>query len=249
MGRIIRAAVLSLCAMAALGVIPARAAEPLSPAQTKAVETTIREYLLRNPEIIADAIQALQDKRQAAERNAVRAALDANRAELFTDPASPVSGDANGDVTVVEFFDYLCGVCKRVHPVVAELMKTDPKIRRVYKDWPILGPESVLAARAALASRAQGKYLPFHDALMEAKGRLDRKKLFAIAESVGIDNARLAKDMESKEITNVIRRNFKLADALKINGTPSFIIGDEVLRGGRDLDTMRRIVARARAEK
>ncbi len=249
MGRFFRIAALSLCVLAAAASIPASVAEPLSPAQKKAVEQTIREYLLANPEIIVDAFQALQVKRQAAERSVVRAALDANRAELFTDPTSPVSGDARGDVTMVEFFDYRCGVCKRVHPVIAELMKTDPRLKRVYKEWPILGPESMVAARAALASRAQGKYLRFHNAMMEAKGRLDRKKVFAIADSVGIDGARLATDMESPKITAIIRRVFKLADALKINGTPSFVIGNEVLRGGRDIDTLRKIIADVRAGK
>ena len=221
----------------------------MSPDQKKAFERVIHDYLLKNPEIIAEAIQALQKKRDLAEANASQAVLRSQQAALFNDPASPVAGDKNGDVTVVEFFDYRCGVCKRVHPIVDSLMAGDSKLRRVYKDWPILGPESVFASRAALASRKQGKYLPFHNAMMEARGRLDKNAVFKIAKKVGIDHQRLLRDMDSAEITKTLRRNYKLAEALKLNGTPSFVIGDQILKGGRDLATMRQIVADIRARK
>ena len=227
----------------------ANAAEPLSPDQKKAVEGVIHDYLLKNPEIIAEAIDALQKKQKVAEADASRAALQAQSAALFNDPESPVAGDRNGDVTIVEFFDYRCGVCKRVHTIVDTLMKGDGKLRRVYKDWPILGPQSVFAARAALASRAQGKYLPFHNAMMEARGTLDKNAVFKIAEKAGIDLPRLVRDMDSADITNILRRNYQLAEALKLNGTPSFVIGDQILKGGRDLETMRQIVADTRARK
>jgi protein-disulfide isomerase len=194
-------------------------------------------------------MQALQTKRDLAEANASQAALQSQHAALFNDPGSPIAGDKNGDVTVVEFFDYRCGVCKRVHPIVDSLMAGDSKLRRVYKDWPILGPQSVFAARAALASRAQGKYLAFHNALMAARGKLDKNAVFKIAEKVGIDHQRLLRDMDSAEITKILRRNYQLAESLKLNGTPSFVIGDQILKGGRDLATMRRIVADIRAGK
>jgi protein-disulfide isomerase len=226
----------------------ANAAE-LSPDQTKAFQSVIRQYLLNNPEIIAEAIEALQKKRALAETNAGKAALRSQRSALFSDPDSPVAGDINGDVTVVEFFDYRCGVCKRVHPIVDNLMKGDRKLKRVYKDWPILGPESVFAARAALASSAQGKYLAFHDALMEARGRLNKNAVLKIAEKIGIDRQILVRDMDNAEITKILRRNYQLAEALKLNGTPSFVIGDRILKGGRDLETMRQIVADIRAGK
>ena len=217
--------------------------------QKKAFEQVIRQYLLENPEIIAEAIKALQKKREIAEANAARAALNSQRNALFNDPDSPIAGNKNGDVTVVEFFDYRCGVCKRVHPIVDTLMNGDRKLRRVYKDWPILGPDSVFAARAALASRAQGKYLEFHNAMMEAKGRLNKNTVLAIARRVGIDHRRLSRNMDSAEITKILRRNYQLAESLKLNGTPSFVIGDKILKGGRDLETMRQIVAETRAAK
>jgi protein-disulfide isomerase len=227
----------------------ANAADKISPDQKKAFESVIRQYLLENPEIIAEAIEALQKKRERAEADAGKAVLRSQHAALFNDPESPISGDKNGDVTVVEFFDYRCGVCKRVHPIVDTLMKGDRKLRRVYKDWPILGPDSVFAARAALASRAQGKYLEFHNAMMAARGRLDKSAVYKIAKNIGIDHQRLLRDMDSPEIAKILRRNYQLAEALKLNGTPSFVIGDKILKGGRDLATMRQIVADIRAGK
>ena len=228
---------------------PAFAAEPLSEARKKHIETIIEDYILANPEIITKAIEVLQARQRAAEKRGTRAAVVANRSKLFFDPTSPVGGNTNGDVTLVEFFDYRCGVCKRVHPIVAKLVADDRKIRRVYKEWPILGPESRLAARAALASRKQGKYFVFHNAMMEARGRLDRAAVMRIAKRVGLDATRLARDMKDPGIESVLRRNFALAEALKLTGTPSFVIEDTLLRGGRDLATMQKLVADARAKK
>lgn len=214
-----------------------------------AVEKIVRDYILENPEIVAEAIRLLQQKKKLAETAADRQLLAANRAELISDPTSPVGGNANGDVTVVEFFDYRCGVCKRIHPIVDQLVKSDPNIRRVYKEWPILGPNSVLAARAAIASRKQGKYLSFHKVMMEANSAFGESAIMAMAESVGIDTAKLRRDMRATETDAIIRKNYALAEKLKLNGTPSFVIGDTLLRGGRDLESLRAIVAEARTKK
>ncbi len=228
---------------------PASLADSLSEAQKKDVEAVIQNYLLTNPEIITRAIEVLQARQRETEEQESRRALIAQHALLFNDPTSPVGGNPNGDVTVIEFFDYRCGVCKRVHPIVGKLIEDDPKIRRVYKEWPILGPDSVVAARAALASRKQGKYLAFHKAMMEARARLNRGAVMTIAKRVGLDTERLVRDMESTEIDQILQRNYALAEALKLNGTPSFVIEDTLLRGGRDLATMQRLVAGARAKK
>ncbi len=228
---------------------PVSSAESLSAAQKKEVEAVIQDYLLNNPEIITKAIEALQARQREAEEQESKAALVANRSQLFNDPTSPVGGNPNGDVTVIEFFDYRCSVCKRVHPIVAKLIEDDPKIRRVYKEWPILGPDSVLAARAALASRRQGKYFAFHNAMMEARSRLNRNVIMTIAKRVGLDTTRLARDMESAEIKDILRRNYVLAKELKLTGTPSFVIEDTLLRGALDLAGMRKMVADARARK
>lgn len=223
------------------------AARSMSPAERKAVESVIESYLISNPQVIERALQALEAKRKADEERAAKMALNTYREELFEDASVPVGGNASGDVTIVEFFDYRCGVCKRVHPIVTELMKTDPNIRLVYKEWPILGPDSVFAARAALAARAQDKYLVFHEALMTYRGQLDQNRILRIAVDVGLDAERLQRDMGAPEIAKIISRNYALAEALRINGTPSFIVGDQLIRGGRDLRGMRLLVANARA--
>ena len=232
---------------------PATSAGSLTETQKKEVEAVIQDYLLKNPEIISKAIDALQARQREAEEKASKAALIANRSQLFKDATSPVGGNPNGDITVIEFFDYRCGVCKRVHPIVARLIKDDPNIRRVYKEWPILGPDSVLAARAALASRKQGKYFVFHNAMMEAliSGKAEgvAASIMTIAKRVGLDTTQLTRDMGSPEINGILQRNFALAEALKLNGTPSFVIEDTLLKGGRDLPTMRKLVADARAKK
>ncbi len=227
---------------------PATSAGSLTETQKKEVEAVIQDYILKNPEIISKAIDALQARQREAEEKASKAALIANRSQLFKDATSPVSGNPNGDITVIEFFDYRCGVCKRVHPIVARLIKDDPNIRRVYKEWPILGPDSVLAARAALASRKQGKYFAFHNAMMEARARLNRSTIMTIAKRVGLDTTQLTRDMKDPEINGILQRNYALAEALKLNGTPSFVIEDTLLKGGRDLPTMRKLVADARAK-
>lgn len=240
-------AVPAIIALTALSPAPAMAQTAAT--DKDAVEKIVRDYILKNPEIIAEAIQRLQQKKKMAEAAADIQLLAANRAELTDDPTSPVGGNVKGDVTVVEFFDYRCGVCKRIHPIVNQLVKSDPNIRRVYKEWPILGPNSVLAARAAIASRKQGKYLSFHKVMMEANSSFGESAIMAMAESVGIDTAKLRQDMRSAETDAVIRKNYALAEKLKLNGTPSFVIGDTLLRGGRDLDSLRAIVAEARARK
>lgn len=248
MKSISRCARMALAAAFVLGLmaLPSSAAEDIKPEQTKAVEKIVRDYLIQNPEIIVEALEAYKKKQKQAEADATRRTLAERKAELRRDPGSPVGGDPSGDVALIEFFDYRCGVCKRVHPIVAELMRTDKKIRRVYKEWPILGSDSVFAARAALASRRQGKYFVFHNAMMEAKRSLTPAVVFTIAAKVGLNVKRLKRDIESPEIDAILKRNFALADALKLTGTPSFVIGDELLRGGRDLQTLRRIIDRQR---
>jgi len=217
---------------------------------TKAFEKIIRDYLLKNPEIISEALQAHQRNLAAKEEQAVLQTIQARGKDLRHDPDSVVGGNPSGDVTIVEFFDYRCGVCKRVHPIVNQLVKRDGKIRRIYKEWPILGAPSVFAARAAIASRKQGddKYLEFHHSMMSAKQSLTPDIIMKLATSTGLDPARLKSDMRAPEIDKIIQRNYELAQSLKLNGTPSFLIGDTLLKGARDADTMLNLVREARKE-
>ncbi len=164
-------AVLAVCV---LGASPAAAAEDaLSPGQQRAVEEVVRDYLRRNPEVLLEAIEAMRAKRDAEQQATVRKNLVSLRGDLENDPTSPVGGNPRGDVTIVEFFDYQCPYCKRVFPAVQTLLKTDGNIRYVFKEFPILGPQSVVAARAALAAWKldRDRYVPFHAALMQSTGR------------------------------------------------------------------------------
>lgn len=242
------AAGLVLCAVA-VPLSGSSAQTKITPENRAEFEKIIHDYILNNPQIVLEAVQKLREQQHAAKTVADRDLVLANEKQILSDPTSPVGGNPKGDVTVVEFFDYRCSVCRSVHPLVTKLMETDANIRRVYKEWPILGPNSVVAARAAIASRKQGRYLAFHDALMESKTNLDEAAIMRVAKSVGLDTDRLSRDMKSPEVDKVLRENFKLAERLNLNGTPSFLVGTRIVRGGPDLDGLRQLVAEARSAK
>lgn len=215
------------------------------------IEGVIRDYLLKNPEIIVEALQVLEERKSVSAQKRQDEVL-ANRAdEIFFDPDSPVTGNVNGDVTLVEFFDYRCGYCKRVYPTVKKVLAGDAGVRLVFKEFPILGPDSVFASRAALASRWQGKYVEFHDALMKSRGQLTKRKVLAIASDVGLDAKALRRDMTSRasEIDQIIKRNLDLAKDLSITGTPGFVVEDAVIQGAIDFASFSKLVAAIRAKK
>lgn len=207
----------------------------------------VRAYLLENPQVIVEAMQVLQARQQAAEASEVGAVLAARADEVFRDPMAPVTGNPEGDVTLVEFFDYNCPYCRRVAPVVAEAEAADPQLRIVYKEFPILGPGSVFAARAALAAHQQGLYFAFHEALMQSGERAEEDSVLAVAKEVGLDVERLQADMADPEIQAAIDRNLALAEALRITGTPGFVVGKRILRGATDLETLQSLIRDARA--
>jgi protein-disulfide isomerase len=224
--------------------------EALTPAQRQAVEDAVGDYLRKNPEIVIEAINILRQREQAAETADARNVIAARGPEIFNDSATPVGGNPDGDVTLVEFFDYQCGYCKRVFPTVNKLVEDDGKIRFVYKEFPILGPVSVYAARAALASHGQGKYREFHDALMKARGALTEDGVLRIADTVGLDRSKLLEEMSRNEAEYdlVFARNRDLAQALKINGTPAFVAGDAVIRGAADYASMKHVIDQVRSK-
>lgn len=224
---------------------PARAEHMATTEQQKEMEKAFEEFLLGHPDVIVDSLKRLREREQAAEAEHMRAAIAQHREALFNDPESPVGGNANGEVTIVEFFDYHCGYCKRVLPIVIKVIDDDPNVRVVYKEFPILSPDSVTAAHAALAAHRQDpdKYQAFHTALMSVRGELKMPKIEQIAREIGYDVDRLKVDMAAPEIEASIQRNMALAHALGINGTPSFVIGDQVIPGAVDLDTLKRLVA------
>ncbi|MBV8536870.1 MAG: DsbA family protein [Alphaproteobacteria bacterium] len=218
----------------------------MSPEQVQAIEKIVHDYLLRNPQVILDAVEQLEQARNDEAQAAAKTALAAHRDDVLHDPTSPVAGNPDGDVTIVEFFDYRCPYCKQVEPSLAQLRQDDRKLRFVYKEFPILGPDSVIASHAALAARKQNKYQQLHDALMAARGHLDEETIFTIAADAGLDVQRLKADMKSPDIESVISRNMALAHVLNINGTPGFIVGDQLVPGAVGLDDLKKIVAEAR---
>jgi len=222
---------------------------PSDPAFQQAVEQVVEQYLRTHPEVIEQSLLILQAQRKEEERERTRQVIATKQAELLNDPHSPVSGNLEGDVTVVEFFDYRCGYCKRVADTVTQLQQDDPNVRVVYKDYPILGEASVLAARAALASKAQGKHLAFHEALLASEEELTQETILTMATAVGLDTEKLHRDMESPSIQTTIERNRALARELGINGTPGFIVGTELVPGALDLKDLKNLIKQVRQEK
>ncbi len=225
-------------------------AQDLSSADKEAINAQIRAYILQNPEIIVEAMQVLEQREQDAQANADRDLVASMRDPLENDGYSLVTGNPDGDVTVIEFLDYRCGYCKQAHDGVKALIASDPNIKFIIKEFPILGPESTFAARAAMASLAQGAdmYLKFNDAMMRHKGNLDQQTVMRIAGDVGIDQARLAQEVQNPEIASNIRETYGLARRLDISGTPAFIIGDTIVRGFLPYDALKEIVEEQREQ-
>ncbi len=219
-----------------------------SDAEQAEIETILRTYLMENPEIIMEAVAVLQAREEQAAEDRARDQLAARGDELFDSPTSPVMGNPDGDVTLVEFFDYNCGYCKRVLDDVFALVEEDDNVRIVFKELPILHETSVLAARAALAAQAQGLYVEYHNALMAHRGRMSEEVVFDLARQVGLDVEQLRTDMESDAVAREIAANMALAQALGIRGTPAFIVGDQVIPGAVGIDVLREVIAQARAE-
>jgi protein-disulfide isomerase len=233
---------LGIAALALLPWLPAPAAE-FTPAQIQAIQSIVHDYLTKNPEILSGALRAAEAKLDR-DADAKAASLIADhRQQIYDDPHTPVGGNPQGKVTLVEFFDYRCPYCKQTQPSLDKLIAEDHQLRFVYKEYPILGPASVIAARAALAAEKQGKYEAFHRALMEAHGNITDDTVFRVAASVGLDVARLKRDMTAPEIAEAVAANLRLADALEINGTPSFIIGDHIIPGAVDMAGLQKLVA------
>jgi protein-disulfide isomerase len=246
---VICAGLLAAGALLAVGTVERgrlAAASADVPPDKAALGKTIREYLLANPEVLVEAMQELERK-QDGQRDAVaQKGVQENQAELFRDPDSPTGGNPNGDVVIVDFNDYQCPYCKRTHQAMKSVVAADGKVKTIYKDLPILGEASKVAAVAALASVKQGKHTAFHNALMEFSGKLDRDKILDIASSVGIDRAQLEKDMEDPKLKRTIERNLELASALGIRGTPAFVIGKQFVPGAVDASALKQLIADAR---
>jgi len=202
------------------------------------IETVVRAYILDHPEILPEAMERLQDKENAK-------IIAPQRAAFVTPFAGAEAGNPKGDVTVVAFLDYACGYCRANLPTLAQLVASDPKIRIVYREFPVLGDESIVAARWALAAAEQGKFKPFHDALY-AGGQLSQAEIEAAADKVGLDKVRARKFAFSPAVEREIAANHQLGEQLRARGTPVWVIGDRVIPGVTDLASFQEAVKRAR---
>ncbi|MEM7724400.1 MAG: DsbA family protein [Pseudomonadota bacterium] len=247
--RFFGAAMMAAAIFATLGSGPATA-QTFDPSEKAAIDAQIRAYILENPEVLLEAMQVLEQRQQAEAAVADRELLSSLSSEILNDGYSHVAGNPNGDVTVVEFSDYRCGFCKRAHDGIKALLSADKNVRLVIKEFPILGPDSTFAARAAMAAKLQGDevYMTYNDALMRFQGELNQRAVIGVAQNVGIDVERLQNDMERPEIAANIRQTYTLARQLEINGTPGFIVGDQIVRGFLTYDQLREVVENAREQ-
>ncbi|WP_171126559.1 MULTISPECIES: DsbA family protein [unclassified Ruegeria] len=212
----------------------------------------VREYLLENPEVIIEAINILEQRNAVAEAQADKELVSANADELFNDGYSWVGGNPDGDITLVEFMDYRCGYCRRAVPEVAELLSEDGNIRLVIKEFPILGDASVLSSRFAVATKhvaGDDAYKQVHDALLEFGGEPSEVTLRRISDGLGLDSDAILEAMNSDQVTNEINQTRELARRMQISGTPSFVLGTEMLRGYLTADQMIEIANVVRAEQ
>jgi protein-disulfide isomerase len=233
-------------------VLPA-SAQSISPAQRGEIEAIIKDYLVKNPEVLQEAFSELEKRQAATEAAKHKTAVKDHAETLFNSTRQVVLGNPQGDVTMVEFFDYNCGYCKRALADMLELMKGDPKLRVVLKEFPVLGEGSVDAARVAVAARMQDKtgkkYLDFHQKLLANRGQVGRPQALAAAKEAGFDMNRMEKDMAGDEPKATLEESFKLADALGLSGTPSYVVGSDVVIGAVGLATLKEKVNSARCGK
>lgn len=209
------------------------------------IEKIVREYLLSNPELMLEVQTALEIKLEKEQAEKIKTAITENAKDIYRHPDAPVGGNPDGDITVVEFFDYNCGYCKRGFADVAKLIENDPKVRVVLKEYPILSADSEKAAKVALAAKLQGKYWQVHQALLTSRGRATEKSALAAAEKAGVDMTKLKVDLESDAINNEIQRVKDLAKNMGINGTPHFLVGDQSI-GGAPQDLYEQLSAHVR---
>jgi protein-disulfide isomerase len=247
------AVALVLVISTALAFEPARA-QLFSPEQRSEIETIIRGYLLKHPEVLQEVVQEAERRQAVADAEKHKAAIQEHSAQIFNSSRQVVLGNPQGDVTVVEFFDYNCGFCRQALPDMLALLKNDPKLKLVLKEFPVLGDGSVQAARVAVAVRMQDKtggrkYLEFHQKLFATRGQIEGKRALAVVREIGLDAARAEKDMNSNEVKLTLEEVFKLAEALGINGTPSYVLANQVVVGAVGVEKLREAINTVRCGK
>jgi protein-disulfide isomerase len=235
-------AALAVVAAGAGGAVLAAGVPGSGNADKAAIEKIVRDYILEHPEIIPQAMERLQNRE-------VTQLLENNRKEIETPFASAVAGNPDGDVSLVVFFDYACPYCRQGHKDVARLAAEDKGLKIVYRDFPVLSPASDEAAMAALSAAQQGKYTRFHDTMFETPGKVSHERTVAMVRSAGLDEMRTAKDLQSPALKAEIKKNLELGRALGLTGTPSYVVGNEILSGAVGYDRLKAAVAKAREVK
>jgi protein-disulfide isomerase len=248
-----RLAVVACAALLAAALPYAVRADEFSAPQRGEIEKIVRDYLVAHPEVLQEAMTELDKRQTAAEAEKHKDVVKQQAATLFSSPRQVNLGNPDGNVTFVEFFDYNCGYCKRAMGDMLTLLKDDPKLKIVLKEFPVLGPGSVEAAQVAVAVRMQDKtgkkYLEFHQKLLGGRGPADRAHALAVAKDIGMNMAQIDKDMQSPEVKATLEENFKLAEQLGLNGTPSYVIGDNVVVGAIGLQGLEEKINTARCGK
>ncbi|MBJ6127997.1 DsbA family protein [Microvirga splendida] len=234
-----------------LGLAPAAMAQSpvFTDQQKQVIGEIVKDYLIKNPEVLTEVIGELEKRQAEAQQVAQASAVKETQQSLLNASHSYVVGNPTGDVTLVEFFDYNCGYCKKALADVQTLIKSDPKLRVVLKDFPVLGPDSVEASRVALAvkNQLQGqKLFDYHVKVMDTRGRVNGERAMAVAKEMGVDMARLQKDIESPEVRNALQENTALGDRLSLTGTPAFVIGEAIIPGAVGLEPLKQLVNNVR---
>ena len=251
--RLFAPALPALFALAVSGAPMVVHAQSFTDTQRSDIEAIIKNYLVSHPEVLEEAMAELNKRQAAAETEKHEASVATNADTIFNSPRGVTLGNKDGDVTFVEFFDYNCGYCKRAMSDMLDLMKSDPKLKVVLKEFPVLSEGSTEAAKVAVAVRMQDpggkKYLDFHQKLLGGRGPADKARAMAAAKDAGLDTARIEKDLAGPEVRATIEENFKLAEAMGMNGTPSYVIGKQVVIGAIGLDGLKEKISAARCGK
>lgn len=243
---VIAAIILALSPMAAMAEDAPASSATFTEDQKKALDSMMHDYMMNNPQVIMDSVEKFRQNQEAAEGQALNDKIKEKGEAIYRDPNSPVAGNKDGDVTLVEFFDYNCGYCKQAYKDIEKLVEEDKKLRVVFKEIPILSETSHMAARYALAANKQGKYWEFHSAMMNQTGPITEEKLESVGKDVGLDVKQLKTDADSAEVRSTIEKDLTLARELGISGTPAFIIDGTALRGHFGLEALKKTIADAR---
>lgn len=225
------------------GAAQETSAKPLNKAE---IEQIVKEYILQHPEVLLESVRMHQERERASRQKRSQEVLGSRQSELTRDPSSPAT-KPTAAVSLVEFFDYRCGYCKRVYPTLKQLLAENADVRLVFKEFPILGPESLVASKAALAAAKQGKYLEFHEAMMTSSAPASAATAEETAKKLGLDVAKLKADMESPEIEAILNRNRELAQSLGVEATPTFVVGSELVAGAIDAAGFQKLIDKAKA--